>query len=45
MTDAVREALKDESIIDPKKFLGKGRNAVIELCCRKIELCGSQGKA
>jgi len=45
MTVAVREALKDEAIIDPKKFMGKGREAVIDLCCHKIKLCGSDGKA
>ena len=45
MTKAVREALTDEGIIDPKKFLGKGRQAVIDLCCKKIEVCGSENKA
>jgi len=45
MTASVREALKDEAIIDPKKFMGPGRNAVIDLCCHKIKLCGSDGKA
>ena len=45
MTKAVREALTDEGIIDPKKFLGKGRQAVIDLCCQKIMVCGSEGKA
>lgn len=44
-TSAVREALRDEKIIDPKKFMGKGRNAVKELCIHKIKLCGSNGKA
>ena len=45
MTKAVREALTDEGIIDPKKFMGKGRQAVIDLCCKKIEVCGSENKA
>ena len=45
MTVAVRDALTDEGIIDPKKFMGPGRNAVIDLCCHKIKLCGSDGKA
>ena len=45
MTKAVREALTDEGIIDPKKFMGKGRQAVIDLCCQKIMVCGSEGKA
>lgn len=43
-TKAVREALKDESIIDPKKYMGKARTAVKELCIHKILLCGSNGK-
>ena len=45
MTAAVREALKDESIIDPKKFMGPGKEAVIALCLDKIDMCGSAGKA
>ena len=43
-TKAVREALKYESIIDPKKYMGKARTAVKELCIHKILLCGSNGK-
>ena len=45
MTAAVRGALADEAIIDPKKFMGPGRAAVKELCIHKIKLCGSDGKA
>ena len=45
MTSAVREALKNESVIDPKKFMGPGRDAVKALCIHKIKLCGSDGKA
>ncbi len=45
MTGAVREALKNESVIDPKKFMGPGREAVKALCIHKIKLCGSDGKA
>ena len=45
MTAAVREALKNESVIDPKKFMGPGRDAVKALCIHKIKLCGSDGKA
>ena len=45
MTVAVRAALADEKVIDPKKFMGPGRQAVIDLCKHKIELCGSNGKA
>ena len=44
-TTAVRGALEDEKIIDPKKFMGKGREAVKALCIHKIKLCGSDGKA
>ena len=45
MTAAVREALTNESMIDPKKFMGPGREAVKALCIHKIKLCGSDGKA
>lgn len=45
MTAAVRKALEDGSIIDPKKFMGPGREAVKALCIHKIKLCGSDGKA
>lgn len=43
-TKAVREALTDESIIDPKKYMGKARDAVRELCLHKIDVCGSRNK-
>ena len=45
MTAAVREALKNDAVIDPKKFMGPGRDAVKALCIHKIILCGSDGKA
>ncbi len=45
MTKAVRKALEDEKIIDPKKFMGPGRDAVEALCIEKIRVCGSSGKA
>ena len=45
MTASVREALTNESLIDPKKFMGPGRDAVKALCIHKIKLCGSDGKA
>ena len=32
-------------IIDPKKFMGPGRDAVEALCIEKIRVCGSSGKA
>ncbi len=44
-TAAVRQALRDESIIDPKKFMGPARDAVRALCTEKILLCGSDNKA
>lgn len=44
-TKAVRAALADEKIIDPKKFMGPAREAVKQLCIEKILLCGSQNKA
>jgi len=43
-TKAVREALVDQSIIDPKKYMGKARDAVRELCLHKIDVCGSRNK-
>ncbi len=45
MTAAVRRALEDEAIIDPKKFMAAGREAVRQLCIHKIKLCGSDGRA
>ena len=45
MTAAVRQALEDEGIIDPKKFMSPGREAVRQLCIHKIKLCGSDGRA
>ncbi len=44
-TKAVRQALEDTSIIDPKKFMGPARDAVYTLCLQKIDVCGSAGKA
>ena len=44
-TTAVRKALEDENIIDPKKFMGPAREAVKALCLDKIQVCGSQNKA
>lgn len=44
-TAGVREALLDESIIDPKKFMGVARQKVYELCIEKIKMCGSENKA
>ena len=44
-TIAVREILKDENVIDPKKYMGPARENVYKLCIEKIKLCGSQNKA
>lgn len=44
-TEGVRESLKDESIIDPKKYMGKAREKVFDLCIEKIKMCGSENKA
>ncbi|WP_334159957.1 class II fructose-1,6-bisphosphate aldolase [Muricomes intestini] len=36
---------KDIDVIDPKKYCSEGRTAVKQLAMRKIEMCGSAGKA
>ena len=43
-TFGVREILADKDIIDPKKYMGKARENVTNLCTKKIKLCGSYGK-
>jgi tagatose 1,6-diphosphate aldolase GatY/KbaY len=45
LTRGVRDALVDQSIIDPKKFMAGGKKAVQEIVKQKINLCGSAGKA
>lgn len=45
LTRGVREALVDQSIIDPKKFMASGKKAVKEIVKQKIILCGSDNKA
>lgn len=46
MTAAVWETMEgDREVIDPKKYLGRGREAVERLCVEKIRLCGSNGRA
>ena len=42
---AIRLALRDGSIIGPKRFMGPAREAAMELCVGKIRLCGSDGMA
>lgn len=44
-TAAVREVLCDESVIDPKKYMGAAREAVKALCLEKIDMCSSAGRA
>ncbi len=44
-TAGAREVLEDAAVIDPKKFMGRAREMVKELCLQKIALCGSAGKA
>ena len=38
-TEAVRQVLQQNSVIDPKVYMGKAREAVKELCIQKIKLC------
>ena len=44
-TKGARRVLEDESVIDPKKYMGEARNEVIKLCKEKIAMCGSKNKA
>lgn len=45
-TAAIREILaKDSKVYDPRKYLGPGREAMVEVVKGKIELFGSAGKA
>lgn len=43
-TAAVRAVLQDEAVFDPKKYLGKAREAVEKLCIQKIAVCGSANR-
>ena len=43
-TLAVRAVLRDESVIDPKKYMGAARDAVYALCIEKIKMCGSENR-
>lgn len=43
-TAGVRVVLEDDSVIDPKKYMGRARENVKELCIQKINLCGSVNK-
>ena len=44
-TLGVREVLADPAIIDPKKYMGKARVRVKQLCIEKIRLCGAENRA
>lgn len=44
-TEGVREVLCDDGVIDPKKYMGKAREKVFNLCVEKIKMCGSENKA
>jgi fructose-bisphosphate aldolase class II len=45
-TDAIREVLgKDAKVYDPRKYLGPGRSAMVEVVKSKIELFGSANQA
>lgn len=44
VTVAVRETLLDDSVIDPKKYMGKARNAVEKVCVQKIHICNSANR-
>ncbi len=43
-TAEVRAILAAPEIFDPKPYLRKGREAVVELCCKKIRVCGSENR-
>lgn len=44
-TMGVRRILADETVIDPKKYMGAAREEVMKLCKEKIAMCGSANKA
>lgn len=45
-TDAIREVLaKDSKVYDPRKYLGPGREAMVEVVKEKMQLFGSAGQA
>lgn len=45
-TKAVREVLKnDDNVIDPRKYLGPGRDAMVEVVRSKMRLFGSSNQA
>ncbi|MCA9948507.1 MAG: class II fructose-bisphosphate aldolase family protein [Anaerolineales bacterium] len=45
-TGAVREVLAaDNDLVDPRKYLGPGRTAQIEVVCERLRFVGASGKA
>ena len=44
-TEAARTALSDEKIVDPRKYLAPGRDAMTEAVRERIRFFGSAGKA
>ena len=45
-TSAVREVLAaDNDLVDPRKYLGPGRTAQIEVVCERLRVVGASGKA
>jgi fructose-bisphosphate aldolase, class II len=45
-TDAIREVLsKDSKVFDPRKYLGPGKKAMVEVIRSKIQLFGSSNQA
>ena len=45
-TGAVREVLTaDNDLVDPRKYLGPGRTAQIEVVCERLRFVGASGKA
>lgn len=44
-TAGVRRVLEDDTVIDPKKYMGAAKEEVKKMCRTKIEMCGSKNKA
>ncbi|MBI1257852.1 MAG: ketose-bisphosphate aldolase [Chloroflexi bacterium] len=44
-SEAVRSALVDEKIVDPRKYLGPARDAMIDVVRERIRFFGAAGKA
>lgn len=44
-TAGVRRVLEDNTVIDPKKYMGAAKEEVKKMCRTKIEMCGSKNKA